>query len=129
MGNFDNLFPTNHLHYGYIDFASLRNLDHLEANLTVKPAKPLTLVAKHHWLFLDTNKSAWFNAGQGVIRAARANASTTLGQEVDLLAKWQVNKHLDMLLGYSHFHAGAFVRDTGASDDANFVYWQTTVRF
>jgi len=129
VGNFDNLFPTNHLHYGYIDFASLRNLDHLEANLTVKPAKPLTLVAKHHWFFRDTNKSAWFNAGQGVIRAAGVSASETLGQETDLLVKWQVSQHVDTLMGYSHFHAGAFVRDTGAGDDANFFYWQTTVKF
>lgn len=129
VGNFDNLFPTNHPYYGYIDFASLRNLDHVEVNLTVKPAKPLTLLAKYHWLFRDTNKSAWFNAGQGVIRAAGVNASQTLGQEVDLLAKWQISKHLDTLMGYSHFHAGAFVQDTGASDNANFLYWQTTVKF
>jgi len=129
VGNFDNLFPTNHLHYGDIDFAGLRNLDHLEANLTVKPAKPLTLAAKYHWFFRDTNKSAWFNAGQGVIRAAGVSASETLGQEVDLLAKWQVSRHVESWIGYSHFHAGAFARDTGASDDANFLYWQTTVRF
>ncbi len=129
VGNFDNLFPTNHLHYGHIDFASLRNLDHVEANLSAKPFKPLTLTAKFGWFFLDTNKSAWFNASQGTIRAARANASTTLGQEIDLLAKWQVSKHIDMLLGYAHFRAGAFVKDTGTSDDADFVYWQTGIKF
>lgn len=129
VGSFDNLFPTNHPYYGYMDVAGLRNLDHLEANLTLKPAKPLTVLAKYHWFFLDTNKSAWFNAGQGVIRAAGASASETLGQEADFLVKWQVNQHVDTLLGYSHFHAGAFVRDTGAHDDANFAYWQTTVKF
>jgi len=128
-GNFDNLFPTNHPSYGYIDFASLRNLDHVEVNLAVKPAKPLTLAAKHHWFFRDTNKSAWFNAGQGVIRAAGASASETLGQETDLLVKWQVSRQVDALAGYSRFHTGAFVRDTGPSDDANFFYWQTTVKF
>jgi len=128
-GNFDNLFPTNHPYYGYMDFASLRNLNHVEMNLSTKPCKSLTLVTKYHWLFLDTNKSAWFNAGQGVIRAAGVNASQTLGQEVDLLAKWQVCRHVETLLGFSHFHAGAFVHDTGTSDDANFGYWQTTVKF
>lgn len=129
VGNFDNLFPTNHLHYGHIDFASLRNIDHLEANVSAKPLKPLTMTTKYHWFFLDTSKSAWFNAGQGVIRAAGVNASKTLGQEVDLLVKWQLSKHADTLMGYAHFHAGAFVQDTGFSDDANFFYWQTTVKF
>lgn len=129
VSNFDNLFPTNHMHYGTIDFASLRNLDHVEVNLTTKPAKRLTLLAKYHWFFRDTNKSAWFNAGQGVIRASGVNASKTLGQELDLLAKWQISRHVESGIGYSHFHAGAFVKDTGVSDDANFFYWQTTVKF
>ena len=128
-GNFDNLFPTNHPHYGSIDFASLRNLDHVELNATVKPGKPVTVITKYHWLFLDTNKSAWFNAGQAVIRPARAGAATTVGQEMDLLVKVALSKHVETLAGYSYFHPGAFVQDTGAHDDANFVYWQTTVKF
>jgi len=129
VGNFDNLFPTNHVHYGHIDLASQRNLDHLEANVSAKPFKPLTLTAKYGWFFLDTNKSAWFNAGQGVVRAARSSASQTLGQEVDLVGRWQISKHIDALVGYAHFNAGAFVQDTGTSDDANFFYWQTLVKF
>ena len=129
VGNFDNLFGSNHTPYGDIDFASLRNIDHVEVNLTAKPRKSVTLLAKYHWFFLDTNKSAWFNSGQGTLRAATANASETVGQELDLLAKWQVCRTVDTQLGYAHFHAGAFVNDTGAADDANLVYWQTTVKF
>ncbi len=129
FGTFDNLFPTNHPHYGFMDLASLRNIDQLETNLSAKPFKSLMLTSKYHWFFLDSNKSAWFNAGQGVIRPARANASQTIGQELDLLAKWTVSKHIDTLFGYSHFFPGPFIKDTGADNDANFFYWQTAVKF
>jgi len=127
--NFSNLFPTNHLHYGYMDLASLRNLNHVELGLIAKPRETLTLRASHHWLWLDTNKSAWFNAGQGVIRPTAVSASRTLGQEIDLTANWKFSRHADALVGYSHFHAGAFIQDTGAADDANFAYVQVTVGF
>lgn len=126
---FDNLYPTNHLHYGYIDFISLKNIHDLQADLTFKPHPKLTGRVKYHWLFLATNSDAWYNAGQGVVRGANPGASTTLGQELDLLAKWQCSVHYDFLIGYSYFHAGAFVRDTGTHDDANFFYVQNSIKF
>lgn len=128
--NFDNLFPGNHQHYGFIDFVGLRNIHTLKLGSQIKPHKRIKLSAGHHWFFLDTNKSAWFTqSGTGTIRAAQANASTTLGQEIDLLAKWQLSQHLSLTLGYSHFHAGAFIKDTGAHDNANFFYVQEEIKF
>jgi len=126
--NFDNLFPTNHIYYGYMDFASLRNMDNIKIGAGVTPHKKIKFSVDYHWFFLDTNGSAWFNAGQSVIRPTTAGASATLGQELDLLAKWTLTKYLSLLMGYSHFHAGAFVRDSGAADDANFFYVQTSVQ-
>lgn len=125
--NFDNLFPTNHLFYGYMDFFSLRNMDNIKLGCDVKPHARIKFSTDYHWFFLDTNGSAWFNAGQGVIRPARSGASTTVGQEADLLATWKMTDHLSFMTGYSHFHAGPFARDTGAHDNAHFFYAQTVI--
>ncbi len=127
--NFDNLFPTNHSYYGYMDLASLRNMTNVRLGVDAKPHPRVKLTAAHHWFFLDSSKSAWFNAGQGVIRAATPNASRTVGQEVDLLAAIEVRQNVKVLVGYSHFHAGPFVADSGTSDDANFLYAQAAIRF
>lgn len=125
--NFDNLFPTNHIHYGYIDFFSLRNMNNIKVGTDLKPHSKVKLAFAYHWFFLDTNDSAWFNAGQAVVRPAKAGASHSVGQELDLTAAWKMMKHLNLLLGYSHFFTGAFVKDTGADDDANFFYVETTL--
>lgn len=127
--NFDNLFPTNHDKYGYIDFFSLKNMNHLRIGGELNPHKRFKFSTDYHWFFLDTNGSAWFNAAQGVIRPAHPAASTTVGQEIDLLAKVKLTEHLTFLMGYSHFFAGPFVEDTGASDDANFFYVQSLFKF
>ena len=125
--NFDNLFPTNHFFYGYMDFASLRNMNDVTIGTDLKPHRKIKLSCDYHWFFLDTNRSAWFGAGQNVIRPARSGASTTVGQELDLLARWEVTKHIGFLIGYSHFHAGPFVKDTGVHDAAEFFYVQTLI--
>ena len=127
-GNFDNLFPTNHPSYGYMDFASLRNMNNIKAGADVKPTAKLKFSSDYHWFFLDTNRSAWFNAGQGVIRPATSGASTSVGGEIDLLATYKLSEHLSLLTGFSHFHAGPFAHDTGASDNADFFYTQVSVK-
>jgi hypothetical protein len=127
--NFDNLFPTNHDKYGFMDFLSLRNTNNVRLGITIPFHSRLSVSTDFHWFFLDTNKSAWFNAAQAVIRAGNPNASKELGQELDLFLKWKGSDLFDVLLGYSHFFAGQFLEDTGASDDADFFYVQPTFRF
>lgn len=126
--NFDNLFPTNHYYYGFMDLAGLRNMNNLKAGTELKLHERIKFSVDHHWFFLDTNGSAWFDAGQNTIRPGRAGASTTVGQELDLLGKVELTKRLGFLIGYSHFHAGAFVRDTGPADNSNFFYVQTSIQ-
>ncbi len=128
FSTFDNLFPTNHDKYGYIDFLSLKNMNDIKVGVGLKPHKKLSFSTDFHWFFLDAKESAWFNAGGGVFRAANPNASTQLGEELDLLVAYKLTEHLNFLIGYSHFFTGPFAKDTGAHDDANFFYIQSALK-
>ena len=126
---FDNLYPTNHIHYGYIDLMSLKNTNNYKLGVDVKPHTKVKASADYHWFFLDTPSSPVFNAGEVAIRPANPGVSSTVGRELDLAIQWNISKHLDFLTGYSHFFAGPWFNDTGARDDANFFYVQTGVTF
>ncbi len=126
---FDNLFPTNHNKYGFMDFVGLRNIHDFMLGTSVKPHARLLLSTDLHWFVLDAKESAWFNAAGGTFRAANANADTQLGEEVDLLATYKLTEHLGLMVGYSHFFAGPFAADSGAHADANFFYTQTVFNF
>ena len=128
VSTFDNLFPTNHNKYGLIDFLSLKNMNDIMLGASLKPHSKVHMAAEFHWFFLDAKESAWFNASGGVFRAANPNASTHLGEELDLYATYAICKNVSALIGYSHFFAGPFVEDTGRSDDANFIYTQLTIK-
>ncbi len=124
VGTFDNLFPTNHNKYGLIDFLALKNINNVMLGTSVKPRSKIQLTAEFHWFFLDAKESAWFNASGSVFRGANPNASTQLGEELDMYATYTFNKYLSALIGYSHFFAGPFAQDTGGDDGANFFYTQ-----
>lgn len=128
---FDNLIPTNHLYYGYMDFHSLQNIHNFEANFSMNLHKKIRIRAACHsfWLFNASN-DAWYNAGGGVIRGASAGASSYVGTEIDLTAQvflWE--EKLALLTGYSHYFAGGFIRDTGSSRDADYFYQQLKIIF
>ncbi len=127
---FDNFFPGNHKLYGFIDFTSLRNIDDLKLGSQITPNSKLKLSADYHWFFLDTNKDAWYKgSGTGTIRSSSAGASKALGQEIDLLAKWQVSKEFSLGIGYSYFLSGPFIKETGAHENPSFFYAQSQVKF
>lgn len=128
---FDNLYPTNHNKYGYIDLVSLKNINDYGVGMGMKPNARLLFSAHFHWFVLDAKESAWFNAAGagGTVRAANANADTHLGNEIDLLATYKLTEKASLMLGYSHFFSGPFAKDTGAHDSANFLYGQTIFNF
>jgi hypothetical protein len=82
---------------------------------------------------LDTYKDSLYSAGRAVTRTATAaqgsDISTHVGSEVDLLLTYNVCTPVNVQLGYSHFFAGEYLEKTGANDDGNYVYMQTTLSF
>ena len=49
-----------------------------------------------------------------------------VGTELDLTFNWNLNKRAALQFGYSHFFTGAYVSQTGPSDDADFGYFMAT---
>jgi hypothetical protein len=130
---FQNLFPTNHKFYGQMDVFSWQNMHDLGVIVKAQPIKAVTLKAEYHAFWLASTDDVWYRAnGVTAVRplnAAARNADNYTGSEVDVTAQWTVNKHLAVEAGYSHFFAGAYLADTGPSDDADFGYVQATITF
>lgn len=130
---FQNLFPTNHKFYGQMDVFSWQNMKNLEVSFKCSPTKKLTAKAEFHAFWLADTNDSWYRAnGIATVRpltpAARA-ASDFAGFEADATLTYAVSKNVSIEGGYSHFFAGDYLSDTGASDDADFVYLQTTITF
>jgi len=128
---FDNLFPTNHLKYGYMDLVSLRNAQNFALRSNFKPRNnvPLFLSLDYWYFLLHRNTDNAYRASGASFRSTVAGASKKLGQEIDFTAEYKYEKDLSILLGASHFFAGQFLEDTGESKDANFFYTQLVMNF
>lgn len=137
-GSFQNLFPSNHAHYGYMDEFSWRNLHNARLQLTAQPTKKLTVELNYHAFWLADTSDYWYRSnGYSTLRTRTPDgrdvravgASNFAGHEVDLSFTWKATDWLTFHGGYSHFFAGNYLADTGASDDADFAYLQATLAF
>jgi hypothetical protein len=144
FGTFNQLFPLGHAYFGYIDVIGRQNIIDLhpgiEATLlaNAKYAKKVTLRADYHLFWRENENDAVYNvlAGAassppqaGVLRAPLGSDETFIGSEIDFLLNWQVDRHLLLYGGYSHFFAGDFIQDTGPSHDIDFAYFALVYTF
>ncbi len=129
-GEFHNLFPTNHLHYGYGDYMGWRNMQDFKPYFAFLPRANVRAQVSYHRLLLAEERGAWKNAGGKVLGFDPTGLlGTDLGHEIDLTLAFPLYEQVRMLAGYSVFLPGEFARGTQGSQAAQFGYLQTLVTF
>jgi hypothetical protein len=141
---FENLFPTNHKFYGYMDFLSLQNIHDVRGILQLKPHPRVSLALEGHGFWLaDTHDNFYTVAGapRGGIGATpgtgygiNPNYNSFLGTELDFVAGVALTRFAQLELGYGHFFVGDYISQSLSSPaigskDADYVYLQATVNF
>lgn len=135
LGTFNQLYPLAHAYYGYADLLGRQNaIDaHTGIELTLvkgaRYAESITLFAEYHAFWRASDDDAIYAVGGGVARASGGSGSAFIGHEIDLLLRWKIDRHTDVLIGYSHFFTGEFIEDTGADGDVSFFYTQVQFTF
>lgn len=136
-GTFENLFPTNHKFYGYMDFVSWQNIHNFRITSAIKPLKKLTLTADYHafWLadendfFYQVNGTPRTTGGYGI----NAGAGSYLGSEIDFIATYNLTSSANVQAGYGHFFVGEYVKNSltsaGGATDADYLYLQMVFNF
>ena len=126
---FDPLFPFGHAYQGYLDLFSWRNGHDVALHLSAKPDADWKITLSLHGFWLDTKNDAWYRADLSPVRLSPGADSKNVGYEVDLAVRHDLNDHIWIWFGYSHFFTGEFVEDSGDSPDTDWVWFQLTVGF
>ncbi len=130
QGAFQNLFPTNHPHYGFMDLFSWSNLHDVVLHLSAKPTKEITAGVDFHAFWLAETGDTWRRANaKTAVRPVSASANSFAGTEVDALVSWNPCASFSLTAGYSHFFAGNYLSSSGQNDDADFVFLMTGIKF
>lgn len=133
LQSFQNLYPTNHMFYGFMDTTGWMNMHNPQLNLSFMPTSKLKIMIDYHVYWMANTADAWYRVN-GVTRVRPVNGAATSagayrGQEIDFTAIYKLNPHVAFQAGYSYFMAGDYLANTGAADDAHFGYVQVQLDF
>lgn len=127
---FIDLFPNNHIHYGYIDFLGWSNMHDFRLNFGFVPASKLSVEADYHKFRLHKGDGVWTGANGFFFGFDPSGSSgRDLGQELDFTVRFPYKEHMKFLGGYSLFIPGRFARLTRSSDLSHFSYIETRISF
>src|SRR6185295_645921 len=106
---FENLFPTNHKFYGYMDFVSLQNIHDVRGIFQLKPHPRVSVAIEGHGFWLADTHDNFYNVGgaprggtglpaggAGTGYGVYSGNSSFVGSEVDLIAGWAVTRYAQL---------------------------------
>lgn len=127
VGTFSQLFPLAHAYNGFIDLLARQNIIDQSSGVTFKPVRKLLVKVDWHNFWRANTSDGIYNAGAGLVRPGAAGVSRDVGRELDLTLKYPLDRHMVIIVGFSHFFAGDFIRESGSSQGINFGY--TTLQY
>ena len=129
---FENMYPTNHMHMGYMDVQAWKNMWMPSVNLQFRPTKDDHIEIWGSSFNLASAKDNWYRATQGVYVYSKAdNTKTHIGDEIDFA--WThlfMDGKLSFQAVYGHMFAGDYIKENlGTNTDQDWAYVQLWMNF
>jgi len=110
FNTFDNLFPTNHGKFGYMDLMAWKNQVTYQAVFDVKPSPVSKLQVNVAIMRLANRHDNWYRASQAAYGVTGAgNNSSSIGRELDVHYWHTFKEKFKFEIGAGHFWAGQYV--------------------
>jgi hypothetical protein len=119
---FDQLYPSNHDKFGFVDQVGRRNLVQFRVGVEEEPTKKWKLKQAFEGYWLATADDNFYASSGAIAVPAHPGASRHIGNEVDLVAEYQLNSGLNFGFGYARLFAGQFLKTTAPGHDYSYPY-------
>ena len=129
---FENMYPTNHIHMGYMDVQAWKNMMSPSVNLQFRPSQDDHVEILATSMYLANTKDNWYRATQGVYVFSKTNNNNRhIGDEVDLAWTYLfMDGRLSFQAVYGHIFAGGYIAENlGTSAGQDWAYAQLWINF
>ena len=129
---FENFFPTNHIHMGYMDVQAWKNMMSPSVNFQARPSKDDHIEFWYTNLNLANAQDNWYRGAQGAyIFSKTGNTKKHIGDELDF--SWthmMMDGKLAFQATYGYMFAGSYIEQhLGTSTNQQWGYVQLWMNF
>jgi hypothetical protein len=127
---FNQLFPFGNYYMGWADRVGRQNIHDFNAQLNLHPMAWATFTAQYHRFYLANRRDFLYNAsGNATLRDITGQSGSYVGDEIDFRFNIHVDRHQDVLVGYSKLFAGDFLKARAPGVNPSLFYVQYNIRF
>jgi Alginate export len=119
---FDQLYPSNHDKFGFTDLVGRRNLVQFRIGVEENVGKKWKFKQAFEGFWLATSNDNFYASSGAISVPANPGASRHIGNELDLVAEYELNKGLNFGFGYARLFAGQFLKTTTQGHDYSYPY-------
>jgi len=125
--SFRPLFGAPLLFYGLSESFDWQNLINPAVLFAVQPTERLNINTLYRVYWLDSDVDSFPRAG---IVDPTGTSGNFVGQELDILASYRIDRHTTLDIGYAHFMPGTFTRSAGDDiSDSDFFFVQMEISY
>jgi len=129
---FENLYPTNHIHMGYMDVMAWKNMMTPSANIQFRPSARDHFEIWYNNFNLASARDNWYRASQTVYAfSSNTNTAKHIGDEIDFTwTRMFADGKVALQASYAYMFSGDYIRQTlGNHSDQQWAYASLWVNF
>jgi hypothetical protein len=129
---FENMFPTNHIHMGYMDVQAWKNMLSPSANFQARPTAADHIEFWYTSLNLANSKDNWYRGAQGAYILSKANNTKThVGDELDISwTRMFADGKVAFQATWGYLWTGGYIRENlGTASNQQWGYVQLWMNF
>jgi hypothetical protein len=119
---FDQLYPSSHDKYGFTDQVGRRNLVQFRVGVEESVTQKWKFKQALEGFWLATSNDNFYASSGAISVPAHPGASRHIGNELDLVAEYTLNKGLNFGFGYARLFAGQFLKTTTPGHDYSYPF-------
>ncbi len=128
LQTFNALFPKG-AYFGEIALIGPANFIDLHPILDVHLTQSITVTTDWDVFWRQSTRDGIYGPAINLIRSGRTSRARSVGSQATVQAEWQVTRHTTLVGIYTHFFAGAFLRESGPGRDVDYVTTWVAYRF
>lgn len=115
MGTFTAPFGANDgLHYGRMDVMFWANMYDVQAKFSIVPMSKMKLQLEYHHFNLADANDKWYLFGY---KNKPGNSYTHVGNETDIILKYQMSKNISFLGIFAYMNSGEFITENNVAQN------------
>jgi hypothetical protein len=120
LGTLNPLFPRGN----YFSEAGLLgpvNFIDVDPSLTFQPTPQVTFSVNWDFFWRQSTRDGIYGNGLNLVKTGQTSDERSVGSQLTFMADWRLQRHLTLSVAYTHFYAGAFLKETSPGKDMDFV--------